>query len=181
MGLAALGAGLGSMVGKLTYGKRQWESLDSQMRKVIPPLHAAMEELLKVVDNDTDAFSEYMAAMKLPKGTADEQKARDAAMQAGLKTAVGVPLQLAKKTNTLWPSLLELARCGNINCKSDLQVAARCLETAVHGARHNVDINLADITDAKFKAEMAGAAKCEAELAVEMKEKILNHLETRSS
>jgi len=179
--LAALGAGLGSMVGKLTYGKRQWESLDSQMRKVIPPLHAAMEELLKVVDNDTNAFSEYMAAMKLPKSTADEQKARDAAMQAGLKTAVGVPLQLAKKTNTLWPSLLELAHCGNINCKSDLQVAARCLETAVHGARHNVDINLADITDAKFKAEMAGAAKSEAELAVDMKEKILKHLESRSS
>merc|ERR1711974_552207 len=126
---------------------RQWESLDSQMRKVIPPLHAAMEELLKVVDNDTNAFSEYMAAMKLPKSTADEQKARDAAMQAGLKTAVGVPLQLAKKTNTLWPSLLELARCGNINCK----------------------------------AEMSGSAKCEAELAVEMKEKILNHLESRSS
>merc|ERR1711974_418596 len=68
-----------------TYGKRQWESLDSQMRKVIPPLHAAMEELLKVVDNDTNAFSEYMAAMNLPKSTADEQKARDAAMQAGLR------------------------------------------------------------------------------------------------
>ena len=67
-------------------------------RKIIPPLHAAMEELLKVVDNDTNAFSEYMvsfklilqplhylyfdqAAMKLPKGTADEQRARDAAMQ----------------------------------------------------------------------------------------------------
>ena len=29
-------------------------------RKIIPPLHAAMEELLKVVDNDTNAFSEYM-------------------------------------------------------------------------------------------------------------------------
>jgi len=179
--LAALGAGLGSMVGKLTYGKRQWESLDSQMRKIIPPLHAAMEELLKVVDNDTNAFSEYMAAMKLPKGTADEQRARDAAMQAGLQTAVGVPMNLAKKTNTLWPSLMELAKCGNINCKSDLQVAARCLETAVQGARHNVEINLADITDEKFKSEMAGAAKAEAALAVEMKEKILNHLETRSS
>ena len=34
-------------------------------RKVIPPLHAAMEELLKVVDNDTNAFSEYMVALKI--------------------------------------------------------------------------------------------------------------------
>ena len=34
-------------------------------RKVIPPLHAAMEELMKVVDNDTNAFSEYMVALKI--------------------------------------------------------------------------------------------------------------------
>ena len=31
---------------------------------MIPPLHAAMEELMKVVDNDTNAFSEYMVALK---------------------------------------------------------------------------------------------------------------------
>merc|ERR1712107_122374 len=176
-----LGAGLGSMVGKLTYGKRQWESLDSQMRKIIPPLHAAMEELLKVVDNDTNAFSEYMTAMKLPKSSQEEQEVREAAMQAGLKTAVGVPLQLAQKINTLWPSLLELAKCGNINCKSDLQVAARCLETAVHGARHNVDINLVDITDKNFTSDTAQLAKSEVDRAVETKEKILKELESRSS
>ena len=35
------------------------------IRKVIPPLHAAMEELLKVVDNDTNAFSEYMVALNI--------------------------------------------------------------------------------------------------------------------
>merc|ERR1711962_1101434 len=179
--LAALGSGLGAMVGKLTYGKRQWESLDSQMRKIIPPLHAAMEELLKVVDNDTNAFSESMTAMKLPKSSQEEQETRDAAMQAGLKTAVGVPLQLAQKINTLWPSLLELAKCGNINCKSDLQVAARCLETAVHGARHNVDINLVDITDINFTSDTAQLAKSEVDRAVEMKEKILKELESRSS
>merc|ERR1712055_1241072 len=178
--LAALGAGLGSMVGKLTYGKRQWESLDSQMRKVIPPLHAAMEELLKVVDNDTNAFSEYMAAMKLSKNTPDEQKARDAAMQAGLKTAVGVPLQLAKKTNTLWPSLLELASCGNINCKSDLQVAARCLETAVQGARHNVDINLGNIKDLAFREQNYEAAEKESVLATTNRDKVLGILAGRS-
>ena len=30
------GGGLAAMVGQLTYGKRQWESLDGQMRKLIP-------------------------------------------------------------------------------------------------------------------------------------------------
>jgi len=179
--LAALGSGLGAMVGKLTYGKKQWQHLDSRMRVAIPPLHQAMEELLNMVDKDTDAFSDYMAAMKLPKGSEEEKKMREDAMQAGLKTAVGVPMGLAKQTNSLWKSLSELAKCGNINCKSDLQVAARCLETAVQGAVHNVNINLKDITDAEFKSKMEMMAKEEVDTAVKNRDEILHHLETRTN
>ena len=31
-------------------------------------------------------------------------------------------MSLAQKTNSLWEPLLDLAECGNMNCKSDLQV-----------------------------------------------------------
>ena len=60
-------------------------------------------------------------ALKLPKNSQAEKELRDQAMQDGLKTAVGVPMTLAKKTNSIWEPLLHLAECGNINCKSDLQ------------------------------------------------------------
>ena len=33
-----------------------------------------------------------------------------------------VPMSLAQKTNSIWEPLLDLAECGNMNCKSDLQV-----------------------------------------------------------
>jgi glutamate formiminotransferase/formiminotetrahydrofolate cyclodeaminase len=88
--------------------------------------------------------------MKLPKTTEDEQTIRDSAMQEGLKTAVQVPLNLAMLGCKLLPDLLELAKLGNINCKSDLQVAVRCLATGIHGAIHNVKINLADVTDEAY-------------------------------
>ena len=58
--LAALGCGLGTMVSKLTYGKRQWEHLDSRMRAIIPRLHTAMLSIIPMVDADTDAFNDYM-------------------------------------------------------------------------------------------------------------------------
>jgi len=177
--LAALGCGLGAMVGKLTYGKRQWESLDTTMRSIIPPLHAAMLDTLPMVDADTEAFNDYMAAMKLPKDTAEEKAKREAAMEEGLKTAVGVPLSLAKRANTVWDTLLELAAVGNINCKSDLQVAARCLETAVQGAKYNVDINLGNIKDATFKQENSEAAFKEVETAIKNRDKVLSILESR--
>eukprot|EP00092_Neocalanus_flemingeri_P021794 GFUD01023643.1.p1 GENE.GFUD01023643.1~~GFUD01023643.1.p1 ORF type:complete len:540 (-),score=166.13 GFUD01023643.1:93-1712(-) len=177
--LAALGCGLGAMVGKLTYGKKQWESLDKRMRCIIPPLHAAMLDILPMVDADTEAFNDYMVAMKLPKDTTEEKKVREDAMEAGLKIAVGVPLSLAKRSNSIWSTLLELAECGNINCKSDLQVAARCLETAVQGAKYNVDINLGNIKDVKFREENFAAAEKEADIAVENRDKVLNILAAR--
>ncbi|XP_071398317.1 formimidoyltransferase-cyclodeaminase [Centroberyx affinis] len=149
--VAALGAALGAMVGQMTYGKKQFENLDSVMRRLIPPFHQAMNDLLVMVDADSTAFNSYMAALKMPKNTAEEIKRRDAAMQEGLKKAVGVPLALAEKVNVLWPSLKEMVLYGNIACKSDAQVAAKALETAVFGAYYNVVINLKDITDDGFK------------------------------
>lgn len=48
------------MVGLMSYGKRQFEDLDPIMRKLIPPFHQAMEELVAMVDADSQAFNSYM-------------------------------------------------------------------------------------------------------------------------
>ncbi|XP_056390024.1 formimidoyltransferase-cyclodeaminase isoform X2 [Hyla sarda] len=151
--VAAMGAALGCMVGQMTYGKRQYESLDGVMRELIPPFHNAIDHLLALVDSDSNAFGSYMAALKLPKNTEDEQQKRFQALQNGLKEAVGVPLSLAEKINTLWKPLVELAKHGNTSCLSDLQVAAKALKTGVFGAYFNVLINLKEIKDEEFKSQ----------------------------
>lgn len=46
----------------MTYGKRQFENLDFVMRKLIPPFHQAMNELLGLVDADSAAFNGYMVS-----------------------------------------------------------------------------------------------------------------------
>jgi hypothetical protein len=48
------------MVGQLTYGKRQWESLDGEMRRLIPSMGRASREMTDMIDADTDAFNDYM-------------------------------------------------------------------------------------------------------------------------
>ena len=50
------------MVGQMTYGKRQFENLDGVMRRLIPPFHQAMNDLLHMVDADSSAFSSYMVS-----------------------------------------------------------------------------------------------------------------------
>ncbi|KAJ8367623.1 hypothetical protein AAFF_G00314100 [Aldrovandia affinis] len=149
--IAAMGAALGCMVGQMTFGKKQFESLDSIMRRLIPPFHQAMGELLVMVDADSTAFNHYMAALKMPKTSPDEVTRREQALQDGLVKAVNVPLSLAERVNLLWPCLKEMVLYGNVACKSDLQVAAKALETSVFGAYYNVLINLKDITDESFK------------------------------
>ena len=90
--LAAMGAGLGAMVGKLTYGVRRFESVDAHMRKNIPPLHDAAARLIPMIDADTTAFNDFMEALRLPRGTDAERAERAERMQVGLKKAIDIPL-----------------------------------------------------------------------------------------
>jgi glutamate formiminotransferase/formiminotetrahydrofolate cyclodeaminase len=48
------------MVGQMTYGRRQWDEFDSQMRKLIPVVTDASADMIKMIDADTDAFNDYM-------------------------------------------------------------------------------------------------------------------------
>lgn len=149
--IAALGAALACMVGQMTFGKRQFEGLDSVMRRLIPPFHRHMISFTAMIDQDATAFNTYMAALKMPKNTAEERSRREQQMQSGLQSAVLVPLSLAQKVSELWTPLKELCETGNPACQSDAQVAVKALETAVFGAHYNVLINLRDVTDQSFR------------------------------
>nr|AFK11170.1 formimidoyltransferase-cyclodeaminase-like protein [Callorhinchus milii] len=178
--VAAMGAALGSMVGLMSYGKRQFEVVDAVMRRVIPPLHHTAHQLLTMVDTDSRVFSNYMAALKLPKSTMEERARRNAAVQAGLKEAVNVPLALAETVTSLWSTLEELATCGNLACTSDLQVAVKALELGVFGAQCNVLTNLRDISDQQFNCQarerisqcLSEAGSCSARLLAVLAERM---------
>uniref|UniRef100_A0A2K5D623 Formimidoyltransferase-cyclodeaminase n=1 Tax=Aotus nancymaae TaxID=37293 RepID=A0A2K5D623_AOTNA len=70
---AAMGAALGSMVGLMTYGRRQFQPLDATMRRLIPPFREAAAKLTALVDADAEAFAACLEAMKLPKNTPEEK------------------------------------------------------------------------------------------------------------
>lgn len=150
------------MVGKLSYGKKAFESTDSLMRTLIPPLHHTVERLLALADEDTDAFTEYGLAVKLPEGTTEaERAARQAAMESGLRKAISVPLSLMEEVTKLWPVLERLVPVYHRPTTSDLQVAVQCLRTAVYAGAYNVRINLKLKEAVHLREEVS--EKCEAE------------------
>jgi glutamate formiminotransferase/formiminotetrahydrofolate cyclodeaminase len=148
---ASLGAALGAMMGWMSYGNKKFEHLDPKMRKFIPPLDEAMKKLIPMIDADTNAFNDYMEAMRLPKNTDAEKKLRHQKMQEGLKKAIDVPLSVMRISDSCWQSMFEMAKYGNIASSSDLAVGAKMLETGIYGAFKNVEINLPQIEDKTYK------------------------------
>ncbi|MBE2219149.1 MAG: glutamate formimidoyltransferase [Ignavibacteria bacterium] len=156
--IAAMGAGLGAMMGWMSYGTKKFEHLDSIMRQNIPPLHENMMKLIPMIDADTNAFNDYMMAMKLPKNTDEQKKKRSGQMQEGLKKAINVPLEVMRIADSCWSNMIEMAKHGNPSSGSDLAVGAKSLETGIWGAKKNVEINLVQIEDEKYKKSVVKEA-----------------------
>ena len=50
---------------------------------------------------------------------------REETMKAAMKDSVAVPMNVAITVNACWDTMKEMARYGNIQCKSDIQVSRR--------------------------------------------------------
>ena len=179
--VAAMGAALGAMVGWMTYGKRKFEAQGAVMRRLIPPLHEGMKDLLPLIDRDTRAFDAYLAAVGMPKATAEEKAARHAAMQEGLKAAVQVPLEVMRTADRCWEPMAEMAAHGNPASRSDLEVGAKALEAGIWGAFRNVAINLPGIEDQAFRRATEEEASALAARAAAMRDKVIEAVAARSA
>ncbi len=177
--LAAMGVGLGAMVAKLTYGVRKFDAVQDQMKRAIPVLHELTDRLIPMIDADTSAFTDYVAALRLPKNTEEERAARAACMEEGLKTAIHVPLTTMRLGDGAWEMLAEVARFGNPASRSDIQVGARALETGIWGAYQNVLINMEGITDETYRRQTLREAEALLERARLQCREVLAIIDTR--
>jgi glutamate formiminotransferase/formiminotetrahydrofolate cyclodeaminase len=157
----ALSAGLSSMVANLTTKKLTFKKLSDkklEKRKIMLPLAVKAQEikdqLLVLIDSDTEAFDHFMAAMQLPKETEEEQQVRAAAIESASQTATRIPLETMKLSFAAIECAKTVSEKGLKNALSDAGVAALTGLTAVKGAYMNVCINLAGIKDEKFKDEV---------------------------
>ncbi|MDO4561579.1 MAG: cyclodeaminase/cyclohydrolase family protein [bacterium] len=160
----ALASGLTSMVGNLTVGKEKYKDNWETMEKVFKESEALRAEFVKLMNDDTDSFNVFMAAMKMPKET-DEQKAvRKAAMAEASKTATDVPLRTLEACAGAAKLACEAASFGNPNAASDAGSAALLADAAGKAASYNVRINLPGVKDEVF------AAECRARMAKALEE-----------
>jgi glutamate formiminotransferase/formiminotetrahydrofolate cyclodeaminase len=147
----SLAAGLSAMVANLTVGKSGYEAAWSELSELAERAQRVKDQLLRAVDEDTEAFNGVMAASRMPKATPAQQTARDAALEAGYQAASRVPLQTARWCLEALRLSAAVAAKGNINSVSDAGVAALAARAGVEGAALNVSVNLGSIKDAAFR------------------------------
>lgn len=133
------------MVGKMSFGRKQFDSIDDEMRTLIPIFHHSISELTTLIDEDTFAYQQYVEAMKLPSSSEEEIAIKKVAIKIGIKQAINVPLNLARKINQLWIPAKSLAELINISSFSDLEVGVSCLELGTKAAMFNVRTNLHEL------------------------------------
>ena len=138
----ALGAALASMVASL--------SGDAAMAEVAVEAQAVKDRLVAAVDADTDAFNDYLIARRLPAGTDAEKQARAAAMQAGLRHVIDVPLATADASLAALKLADRVAREGLAASVTDGAVGVQLALAGVRGGVWNALVNLADLTDADW-------------------------------
>lgn len=154
----ALAAGLAAMVANLSHPKRGFEVKQPALERIALRGQALKDRLLAAVDADTAAFDDFLAAMRMPKETAQERAARDAAMIVATIATIEIPLGTLEACPEIVRLCLEVGEIGLQASLSDAGTGAAMARAAASGAFQNVCINLPGLADRQAAAALAARA-----------------------
>ncbi|MCG2617328.1 glutamate formimidoyltransferase [Terrimonas sp. NA20] len=150
----ALGISLAGMVANLSSHKKGWDDRWKEFSDWADKAQQHKARLIELVDADTHAFNQIMAAFGLPKSTDAEKATRHTAIQAATRFAIDIPFQVMQTAFDSMSVIKAMAETGNPNSVSDAGVGALCARASVMGAFMNVRINAAGYDDKSFVSEI---------------------------
>jgi glutamate formiminotransferase / formiminotetrahydrofolate cyclodeaminase len=172
--MGALGISLATMVANLSSHKPGWDERWKEFSDWAVKGQKLKDSLMKLVDEDTNAFNKIMAAFGMPKGSDEEKKLRTDAIQAATKYATEIPLEVMKLAHASMEIIQAMAEKGNPNSVSDAGVGALAARSAVMGAYLNVKINAKGLSDKGFAARVLEEGASIEKKTQEMEKNILD-------
>lgn len=177
--MGALGASLGTMVANLSSHKPGWDERWDEFSHWAEYGMEVESELLRLVDEDTEAFNRIMSAFGMPKGTEEEKRLRSEAIQHATLFAARVPLETMKASLKVFDLCREMVDKGNPNSVSDAGVGALAARSAVIGAGMNVKINASSLKDRETAQSLITEANAIIAEAVAAEEEIIRKVEEK--
>lgn len=177
--MGALGAALGTMVANLSSHKRGWDDRWEEFSDWAVKGMQYVDELNKLVDEDTIAFNRIMDAFGLPKKSEEDKEARQTAIQEATRYAIEVPFKVMNVCYESMEVMQAMAETGNPNSVSDAGVGALAACAGVRGAHLNVKINASGLDDKVYLDDILGRAEAIEIKAVEKEAKILEIVKSK--
>ncbi len=177
--VGALGVSLGTMVANLSAHKRGWDDRWEYFSKWAVKGQKFKDELLFLVDEDTNSFNKIMDAFRLPKSTETEIEDRKQAIESATIYATEVPLKVMKTAYESMVVMQEMAEHGLQNSLSDAGVGALCARTAVLGAYLNVRINAKDIKNRDRADQILKEAENIKQMTIQIEQDLLTAIDSK--
>jgi glutamate formiminotransferase/formiminotetrahydrofolate cyclodeaminase len=155
---AVVGSFAGSllaMVARLSLDRPKYEPYSATAERAREAGDHARGRFLELAEEDARAYAAFAAARRMPRESVEETEAREAASRTAARAATEVPVAVAGECVRLLDEISAMAGRSNLNAASDLEVAARLVAAAAHGAAANAMINLPMIGDERY----AGATR----------------------
>jgi len=149
----ALAAGLASMVGALSIGKKQCAAHEEELLALGKRAEAVRQELLALIDADAEAFAPLSRAYSLPKDAPD----RADILESCLRQAASAPQRIAECCCEVIGLAEDYAAFGSRLVLSDAATSAALAKGALKGAVININVNTALMRDKAY----AGALSAE--------------------
>ena len=171
--MGALGAALGTMVANLSSHKRGWDERWEEFSDWAEKGKAFQIQLMKLVDEDTNAFNKIMDAFSLPKKTEEEKAIRKQAVQEATRFATEVPFKTMQLCYECMSVAKAMAEIGNPNSVTDAGVGALAARAGVVGAFLNVKINASSLDDKAYAEKIIREGENVVEKAGQLEAEIL--------
>jgi glutamate formiminotransferase len=149
----SLAAALGEMVARLIESQKRFQGVEKEVRDALQELTLLRARLADAAHEDAASFKRVLAARYLSKSSEEERRMRANAVEAALKGATTVPLEVAGVSVQVAELLETLAEIGDPKWLSDSATGAQLALAAVASARYNVLVNTAEIEDEEFTHE----------------------------
>jgi glutamate formiminotransferase/formiminotetrahydrofolate cyclodeaminase len=156
--VGTLGVSLGTMVANLSAHKAGWDNKWELFSDWAVKGQTYKEQLLFLVDEDTNAFNKIIDGFRMPKDTNEEKQARALAIENATIYATEIPFKVMETAFQSMEVMQAMLKDGLQNSLSDAGVGVLCARTAVIGAYFNVRINAKDIKDRTFAASILAKA-----------------------
>lgn len=157
--MGALGVSLGTMVANLSSHKKGWDERWKEFSDWAEKGKSIQNELLGLVDEDTNAYKEIIDAFSMPKFTVEDIRLRKAAIAHATKKATLVPFKVMQTAIGAYELIEAMVKTGNPNSVSDAAVGALALRACIFGAGLNVRINTSGLHDEAFTKEILEEAE----------------------